>query len=165
VGAVKIGFGGGCHWCTEAVFQSLKGVIQVEQGFIKSLAPHNSFSEAALVTFDPQKISLGVLIDVHLRTHASTSPHKMRGKYRSAIYALSPDVATKARDALVVSQGDFEDEIVTMVLSHEGFKPSLEQFQNYYRTNADRPFCKTYIDPKLAKIRQEFGSYYASSPD
>ncbi len=56
--------------------------------------------------------------------------------------------------------------IVTMVLPFDGFKPSLEQFQDYYQTNTERPFCKTYIDPKLAKIRRQFGTYYApASPN
>ena len=51
--AQKIGFGGGCHWCTEAVFQSLRGVTEVEQGFIKSHAPHDRYSEAVVVTYHP----------------------------------------------------------------------------------------------------------------
>ena len=158
---VKIGFGGGCHWCTEAVFQSLRGVTKVEQGFIKSHGPHDSYSEAALVTFDSDIIPLDILIDVHLRTHASTSPHKMRGKYRSAIYVFSRDSAAKTCAVLEELQSGFADKIVTMVLPFDGFKPSLEQFHDYYQTNSERPFCKTYIDPKLAKIRRQFGTYYA----
>lgn len=159
----KIGFGGGCHWCTEAVFQSLRGVTKVEQGFIKSHAPRDSYSEAALITFDSSVIPLDVLIDVHLRTHASTSPHKMRGKYRSAVYVFSQETAAETSAILEELQSCFTDKIVTMVLPFDGFKPSLEQFQNYYQTNTERPFCKTYIDPKLAKIRCQFGTYYTSA--
>ena len=157
---LKIGFGGGCHWCTEAVFQSLCGVTEVEQGFIKSHAPHDSYSEAVLVTFDSGVIPLDVLINVHLRTHASTSPHKMRGKYRSAIYVFSSKIAAETSMVLEELQSECSDLIVTMVLPFEGFKASTEQFQGYYQTNPDRPFCKTYIDPKLAKIRRQFGTYY-----
>ena len=159
----RIGFGGGCHWCTEAVFQSLRGVTSVDQGFIKSRPPHDTYSEAALVSFDRNVIPLDVLVAVHLRTHASTSPHKMRGKYRSAVYTMSHDIALEVRTTLAALQSEFEDEIVTMVLPHDGFKPSQDRFQDYYRTNADRPFCKTYIDPKLAKIRQQFAVYNAGS--
>lgn len=68
-----MGSGGGCHWCTEAVFQALCGVSNVEQGYIKSLPPHDSFFEAVVVTLDPKDIPLDVLIYVHLRTHASMS--------------------------------------------------------------------------------------------
>lgn len=156
----KVGFGGGCHWCTEAVFQSLRGVTKVEQGFIKSHAPHNSYSEAALVTFDSSIIPLDILIDVHLRTHASTSLHKMRGKYRSAVYVFSQEMEAETCMVLEELQSGFTDKIVTMTLPFDGFKPSLEQFQDYYQTNNERPFCKAYIDPKLVKIRCQFGKYY-----
>jgi len=161
---LDIGFGGGCHWCTEAVHQSLRGVRGVKQGFIKSHAPHDTYSEAALVTFDPEVIPLDVLIDVHLRTHASTSPHKMRGKYRSAIYVMSPAIKAEVRAALKDLQTDFAETLVTSVLLFDGFKPSLEQFHDYYQTDPTRPFCKTYIDPKLAKIRREFADYNAPAP-
>lgn len=157
---MRIGFGGGCHWCTEAVFQSLRGVSNVQQGFIKSLDPHDTFSEAVIVAFDPQTIPLDVLVDVHLRTHASTSQHKMRGKYRSAVYAFSDAQADSVRRQIKALQSDLEEPIVTMTLPYDDFKPSLERFQNYYRTNTEKPFCKAYIDPKLSKIRQKFSRYY-----
>lgn len=157
---LKIGFGGGCHWCTEAVFQSLRGVTKVEQGFIKSHPPHDNYSEAVLVTFNSSIIPLAVLIDVHLRTHASTSLHKMRCKYRSAVYVFSQEMAAETCTVLEELQCGFTDKIVTMMLTFDGFKPSHEKFQDYYQTNNKRPFCKTYIDPKLAKIRHQFGTYY-----
>lgn len=157
---VRIGFGGGCHWCTEAVFQSLRGVRTVQQGFIKSVAPHDTFSEAVVVTYDPQVIPSDVLIDVHLRTHASTSSHKMRGKYRSAVYVFSDAQAVAVRGHISDLQNGFEAPLITATLRFDGFEPSLEQFQDYYRTNADKPFCKTYIDPKLSKIRTRFARYY-----
>ncbi|MEM9546265.1 MAG: peptide-methionine (S)-S-oxide reductase [Bacteroidota bacterium] len=80
----KVGFGGGCHWCTEAVFQSLNGVTEVEQGWIASKeAP--LLSEAVIVHYDEKIIDLTILIEIHLRTHSATSSHSMRSKYRSAI--------------------------------------------------------------------------------
>ena len=85
----KIGFGGGCHWCTEAVFQSLKGVAKVEQGWIASFDEYDSFSEAVIVYYNETVISLETLIDVHLYTHRSNSDHSMRKKYRSAVYTFS----------------------------------------------------------------------------
>jgi len=157
--SARIGFGGGCHWCTEAVFQSLRGVENVQQGFIRSVAPHNTYSEAVVVTYDADIIPLDVLVDVHLHTHASTADHKMRGKYRSAVYVFSDAQGTYVSDLLRRLQSDFAEPIVTMTLNFEGYKPSQEQFQNYYRTGANKPFCRTYIDPKLAKIRRQFGAY------
>ena len=88
VNTSKIGFGGGCHWCTEAVFQSLIGVEKVEQGFVASFNLHNELSEAVIVHFNHKRISLQTLIEIHLLTHSSTSDHAMRKKYRSAIYTF-----------------------------------------------------------------------------
>lgn len=132
----------------------------MQQGFIRSLAPHDTHSEAVIVTFDPDIIPLDILVDVHLRTHASTSAHKMRGKYRSAVYVFSDAQRARVSDLLGQLQDDFEEPIVTSTLTFDGFKPSPEQFLDYYRTDAKKPFCRTYIDPKLAKIRKQFGTYY-----
>ncbi|WP_317040044.1 peptide-methionine (S)-S-oxide reductase [Flavobacterium tructae] len=90
-----IGFGGGCHWCTEAVFDFFKGVTNVQQGWIKSEAPDDTFSEAVLVDFDSRIIPLEVLIEAHLITHSSTSNHSMREKYRSAIYFFDRNEAVQ----------------------------------------------------------------------
>ena len=155
----KIGFGGGCHWCTEAVFQSLRGVTSVQQGFIRSTAPNDSYSEAVIVTFDPAIIPFDILTQVHLRTHASTSKHKMRGKYRSAVYTFSDEQATELRTLIAEQQGDFDAPLVTQTLPFVAFKASDARFQNYYATDSERPFCTTYIDPKLTKIRRDFGAY------
>lgn len=156
---MQIGFGGGCHWCTEAVFQTLRGVSTVAQGFIQSTAPHDTFSEGVVVDFDPETIPLAVLIAIHLRTHASTSPHKMRGKYRSAVYTFSDAQAAEVRSLINADRPNFNAPLVTLTIPHIAFKASDARFQNYYATDAERPFCTTYIDPKLAKIRREYGCF------
>ena len=89
VAVETIGFGGSCHWCTEAIFQSLIGVETVQQGWISSKPPNETLSEAVLVSFNPNQISIEILIEVHLLTHSCTSEHSMRGKYRSAVYYLN----------------------------------------------------------------------------
>ena len=152
----RIGFGGGCHWCTEAVFQALRGVQQVEQGFIQSLPPDDAYSEAVLVSFDPDVIQLADLIEVHLRSHASTSQHTMRGKYRSAIYVFSPNQDREANAILTHLQQDFEAPIVTRVFPYAGFKASQERFRNYFKRNSEKPFSKNYIDPKIDKLRANY---------
>ena len=153
---VRVGFGGGCHWCTEAVFQFLRGVGEVQQGFIRSKPPSDSYSEAVIVNFDPGEIGLAALIEVHVRTHASTSAHQFRGKYRSAVYAFDTDQAEAARCELDRLQSDFDEPIVTQVLSFAEFKMSNERFRNYYRSDPARPFCTAYIDPKLKLLRERF---------
>lgn len=154
----KIGLGGGCHWCTEAVFAALRGVIQAEQGFIRADAPDDNFSEAVLLTFQPEKISLESLIEIHLRTHSSTSNHAMRRKYRSAVYVMDEVQADAARCVLLEVGPEFDAPLVTRILPFRAFQASEERFQRYSEKNAGGPFCTTYIDPKLALLRREFAS-------
>ncbi len=154
----RIGLGGGCHWCTEAVFQALAGVRSVAQGFIASAPSDDSFSEAVDVTFDPEALPLEALLEVHLRTHASTSDHKMRGKYRSAVYVNNAPQARAVSAVLAGLQTEFEAPLVTRVLPFEAFKASDERFQNYAARNGDGPFCARYIDPKLDMLREDYGA-------
>ena len=112
-----------------------------------------------MVDFDESLIPLDVLIAVHLRTHASTSPHKMRGKYRAAVYTYGDDQAGKVRDLIAADQPNFDAPLVTLILPFVDFKASDTRFQNYYATDAERPFCTTSIDPKLAKIRRDYADY------
>lgn len=152
----KIGFGGGCHWCTEAVFQSLKGVQHVEQGFISAEPPHTAFSEAVIVTYNPAVISLQDLILVHLHTHASTSNHSMRHKYRSAVYWFEAAEAATISAIITRLQVHFEAPLVTQVLPCIQFTPSLPQHLNYYYSNPYKPFCTLYIHPKLEMLKAKF---------
>jgi peptide-methionine (S)-S-oxide reductase len=152
----KIGFGGGCHWCTEGVFQALKGVIRVDQGFIQSEAPSDTWAEGVIVTFDPARISLGTLSEVHLRTHSATGTYSPGGRYRSAIYTF--DAGQRREAVLTIARFATETGKVarTLALPFSGFRPSEARYQNYYRTDPDRPFCRRYIDPKLDFIRRNF---------
>lgn len=152
----RIAFGGGCHWCTEAVFKTLKGIIRVDQGFVASEGEENSFSEAIIVHFDPNAIGLEDLILIHLYTHNSTSNHGMRKKYRSAIYTLEPMDAERSTLALQKFQENFKKPLVTQVLPFREFKISDKAFQDYYYKNPNKPFCKTYIAPKLKLVLSKF---------
>ncbi|WP_299670056.1 peptide-methionine (S)-S-oxide reductase [uncultured Polaribacter sp.] len=152
----KIAFGGGCHWCTEAVFQSLKGVKNVAQGFIASKNKNATFSEAVIVAFDAAKIDLKILIEIHLLTHKSTSKHSFRNKYRSAIYFFNTNQQKKVIQILDELQSNFNEKIITKIIELKKFKPSSEQFQNYYQKNPNKPFCEKYIHPKLALLTREF---------
>jgi len=154
---MRIGLGGGCHWCTEAVFQSLRGVERVEQGFIRSTPPHDSWSEAVIVHFDTDVIPLETLIEVHLRTHSSTRRHAFREKYRSAVYAFDGDQRRAAAEAITAVQAGFEDPLITRVLPFVAFRASEPRYRDYYRRQPEAAFCQRYIDPKLEWIRERFG--------
>lgn len=145
----RIGLGGGCHWCTEAVFQAVAGVQRVDQGFLWSTPPADQPSEGVLVLYDTDHVSLDTLIAVHLQTHASRSQHALRGKYRSAIYAPTASLAKAARQALARCA---DDAVITRVLPMAGFSASPERYRNYYARDPQRPFCQRYIAPKLALL-------------
>lgn len=153
---VKAGFGGGCHWCTEGVFQALRGVAQVAQGFVQSDAPADTWSEGVVVTFDPSVISLATLSEVHLRTHSATRARSLRSKYRSAIYIFDDSQRAEAELAITRFADESGKAVHTLVLPFKDFTASEERYQNYYRTDPSRPFCRRYIDPKLEYIRRHF---------
>ncbi|RYG40948.1 MAG: peptide methionine sulfoxide reductase [Chitinophagaceae bacterium] len=151
----KIGFGGGCHWCTEAVFASLKGVLAVDQGWITELS-HDFFSEAVTVTFDDSIIPLETLMEIHLYTHSSTANHSMRAKYRSAVYVFSEEDRGEAIAILDRLKKQFKDNIITEILYFGAFKRNRAESLDYYYTDPGRPFCENYINPKLQLLMRQF---------
>jgi peptide-methionine (S)-S-oxide reductase len=161
----KIGFGGGCHWCTEAVFLSLKGVEKVEQGWIASDPPYNTFSEAVIVHFQPEIIDLKTLIEVHLITHSSASNHRMRHKYRSGIYYYTDTERSFFTEALHQISRETRKNYIIRILPFVDFKLNKETYLNYYQKNPEKSFCKTYIHPKLEKIKCDFPLHFSSISD
>lgn len=151
--------GGGCHWCTEAVFQVLKGVVEVEQGYVASSGENESFSEAVIVHFDSEIITSKTLIEIHLHTHKSTSDHSMRTKYRSAIYTFYETQIKVVTLILEGFQKDFDQKLITQVFPFEAFKASRESIQDYYQKNPEKPFCKTFINPKLLLLLDRFSAH------
>jgi len=154
----KIGFGGGCHWCTEAVFQSLHGVVKVEQGWIASIAPYEDFSEAVIVYFDNSIISYDVLIEIHLVTHSSSSDHSMRDKYRSAVYYFDDKDIVNLQDSIARLSVENNNQYITKILPFQQFRLNVENQLNYYSKNKQGPFCQLYINPKLSALRNRFTS-------
>jgi len=152
----KTGFGGGCHWCTEAVFSALKGVVSVQQGWIASDSKNSSFSEGVIVEYDTDNITQDVLIAVHLYTHSSTALHSMRDKYRSAVYTFNEADTNQAKEAIANLQADFDVPIITAVLPYADFKLNREDSLNYYFSDPERPFCENYINPKLKLLLKQF---------
>ncbi|MCG9972372.1 peptide-methionine (S)-S-oxide reductase [Christiangramia crocea] len=155
---LKIGFGGGCHWCTEAVFQAVKGVGEVNQGYISTAQEKEIFYEGVLVYYDPEIISLEKLIELHLQTHQSTSNHCMRSKYLSAVYVFENIQRLKVNFILNELQNNFTEKIITKAYDFGKFKASRKEIRDYYKTDPERPFCQVYIKPKLEKLRK----YHAS---
>ncbi|WP_310733253.1 peptide-methionine (S)-S-oxide reductase [Colwellia sp. 6M3] len=152
----KVGLGGGCHWCTEGVFASLNGIVKINQGWISSSGSNSQFSEAIEVYFEPDVISLANLVSIHLHTHACTADHSMRHKYRSAIYTYSAEQASKVDIVLRQLQTDFNEKIITQVLTFCAFKANKIELTDYLYSSPNRPFCQRYIHPKLTLLLQRF---------
>lgn len=149
----QLGLGGGCHWCTEAVFQAIEGVQRVEQGYISSRPPFENKSEAVLIYFTDQA-DLEKLIDIHLQTHAATKQHSRRNDYRSAIYYFDEELKNRIEVIMSSLSRKRNQTYITKVLSFESFEPSRESLQNYYQTRPEAPFCKRYIEPKLEVVEE-----------
>jgi len=156
----KVAFGGGCHWCTEAIFQSLIGVSKVEQGWVSSTFPDATIqSEAVIVHFDASLISLNILTEIHLFTHNATSNHNFRQKYRSAVYTFSETQHLEAQNILNEKQKLFEKPLVTKVYPFGEFRLNDEQYLNYYKSNPKKPFCQVRIEPKLRVLVEKYSDH------
>ena len=160
----KIGFGGGCHWCTEAVFNHIIGVSKVDQGWIASLNENESgaYSEAVVVHYDSSVISLETLIAIHLHTHSSTSNHPMRKKYRSAVYYFEKSDVPVIEAAIDANRVSFAEAIITKAMPFVSFKENEERYQNYFQKNSEGQFCKNYIDPKVELLRSDFSEFFSN---
>ena len=139
-------FGGGCFWCTEAVFQQLRGVEKVESGYSGGSRENPSYeqvctgatghAEVVQITFDPEEISYADLLRIHLSTHDPTTLNRQGGdhgtQYRSIILVRDPGQEKTAGEIIAEMQPDFDDEIVTQVepfrvLQSRGLPPELFQ--------------------------------------
>jgi peptide-methionine (S)-S-oxide reductase len=163
---------GGCFWCTEAVYQRLKGVASVESGYIGGAKPDPSYeevcsgntghAEAIRVAFDPEVISYGDLLDIHFATHDPTTLNRQGNdvgtQYRSALFPHSPEQAAEAKAAIARAQEDQASPIVTAIEPDAPWYPAEDYHQQYWDRVGDRnPYCMAVIPPKLAKLQKKFG--------
>lgn len=164
--------GGGCFWCLEAVFVELVGVKKVISGYSGGSAPEPTYrqvctgntghAEVVQVTFDPEKISfeqlLGVFFSIHDPTTLNRQGADVGTQYRSAIFYHSPEQKEIAERVIAQFERDgvFPGPIVTEVTPFNVFYEAEEYHQDYYKYNADQPYCRVVITPKLAKFRKQF---------
>ena len=163
---------GGCFWCLEAVFLELKGVEQVASGYSGGRAPSPSYedvctgatghAEVVQVTFDPEVISYGDLLDVFFTIHDPTTLDRQGGdvgtQYRSAIFYHTPEQKAAAQGAIAELEAShvWDSPIVTEVVPLEAFYPAEEYHHDYYRRNPNQGYCRVVIAPKVAKARKAF---------
>jgi peptide-methionine (S)-S-oxide reductase len=142
------------------VFSVINGVEKVEQGWIKSTKPYDTYSEAVIVHYNPKMIALSTLLKIHLETHSSTANHSMRTKYRSAVYYFKEEDMHISQALLKQYSATDKKAYITQVLPFISFKKNREQFLQYFEKNKNAPFCRTYIHPKISLVKEKFPNHF-----
>ena len=169
-------FGGGCYWCTEAVFRSVKGVSSVESGFSDGEVVDPSYrevcsgqtghAEVVQVTYDPGVVSYQELLRIHMGTHDPTTLNAQGAdvgtQYRSTILYRTDLERQVAERLLGELSNTFDSDIVTDLKAFEKFYPAPEDHDNYYNRNPNQGYCQAVISPKIAKFRKTFQHLLAS---
>jgi peptide-methionine (S)-S-oxide reductase len=167
-------FGTGCFWCTEAIFQQLKGVKKVSSGYSGGHVKNPSYKEVCEgttghaecieVVYDPKEISYDELLEVFWQTHDPTTLNRQGNdvgtQYRSVIFYHSPGQKQKAEKykAELDKSGAFDNPIVTEIAPASAFYVAEDYHQNYYNNNGSQPYCYFVIKPKLEKFEKVFKS-------
>jgi peptide-methionine (S)-S-oxide reductase len=168
-------FGGGCFWCTEAVFQRIEGVKQVVSGYCGGKIDHPTYREICTGTtghaeviqmhFDAKLVSYAELLDVFFAVHDPTTLNRQgndRGtQYRSVIFYHSVQQASLAAQAIEKHQSEWTDPIITEIAPIKVFYPAEESHQNYFNEHGEQPYCAFVIAPKVEKFDQKFGGLKA----
>jgi peptide-methionine (S)-S-oxide reductase len=164
---------GGCFWCTEAVFNDVIGVSKVESGYTGGHVANPTYkqvcggdtghAEAIRVTFDPELISYGDLLDLFLATHDPTQLNRQGNdvgtQYRSAIFPHSAEQEVEARAAIERAKADWPAPIVTTIEPLGEYYPAEDYHQDYWSGEGQRnPYCLAVIPPKLKKLRKSFAN-------
>lgn len=167
-----ISLGGGCFWCTEAVYRRVKGVISVTPGYAGGdlenptyedvIYKQTGHAEVVKVVFDPIKISLCEILEIFWKIHDPTSPNRQGNDVGSQYRSMILYTNEKQRQIIKNSIHNLEEEgltIVTEVKKLQRFYDAEIGHAEYYEKNRSQPYCRFVIDPKIKKLRNEFKSY------
>jgi peptide-methionine (S)-S-oxide reductase len=166
----RIVLGGGCFWCTEAVYKNVKGVHSVVSGYAGGNRPNpnyemictgvSGYAEVIDITYDSNLITLSDLLDIFFVIHDPTTLNQQgadRGtQYRSVIYYQNDLEREIIEDAIKRNQANFSDKIVTEVSELPEVYPAETYHQNYYNLNSSQGYCQVVIAPKLQKFMMQF---------
>mgnify|MGYP001201006255 CR=1 FL=1 len=163
---------GGCFWCTEAVFEALRGVKQVTSGYSgghkenptyqEVCAETTGHAEAIEIKYDASEISYADLLRIFFTTHDPTTLNRQGNdigtSYRSAVFYLSDEQRETAEQVIaeITAEGLYADPIVTEVTAFEKFWPAEDYHQEYFANNPNQPYCAAVVAPKVAKFRQKY---------
>lgn len=164
--------GGGCFWCTEAVYKEVRGVTDVESGYSNGETERPSYeqvctgrtghNEVVKLTYDPAQVTTRQLLEIFLVVHDPTQLNRQGNdvgtQYRSGIYYTTPEQKEVAEDLLrqVAEQNLFGKPVVTEVLPMANYWPAEEYHQDFFEKNPTQGYCLAVAAPKVAKFRKTF---------
>ena len=164
--------GGGCFWCTEAVYKEVRGVTDVESGYSNGHVKQPSYeqvctgttghNEVVRLTFDPEEVSLRELLEIFFVVHDPTTPNRQGNdvgtQYRSGIYFTTPEQQDEARALIdeLTRDGVFGRPIVTEVQALDNYWPAEDYHQDFFERNPHQGYCMAVAGPKVAKFRKTF---------
>jgi peptide-methionine (S)-S-oxide reductase len=165
-------FGGGCFWCTEAIFSAIAGVESVEPGYCGGDLDNPSYEqvcsmetghiEVVRVTFDPDRVSYQTLLEVFFATHDPTTPGRQGNdvgpQYESVIFAQNDSQRVAAQNTIdhLNREKSFASPIVTQIRASMPFWMAEAYHQDFYQRNPAQGYCQFIIDPKMKKLGQRF---------
>jgi peptide-methionine (S)-S-oxide reductase len=167
-----ITLGGGCFWCTEAVFEQLKGVEKVESGYSGGNVPNPTYeqvstgdtghAEVSQITFDPKVVSLKTILEVFFTVHNPTTLDRQGNdagtQYRSVIFYRNDEQKAVAKQVIkeIAAAKIWDGQIVTQLSPFKAFYKAEDYHQGYFKLHGKQPYCQMVIAPKVAKFRQHF---------
>jgi peptide-methionine (S)-S-oxide reductase len=166
----EIILGGGCFWCTEAVYQPLKGILKVTSGYTGGASKNPTYreictgasghAEVIKLDFDPEIIGLREILDIFFTVHDPTTLNRQgadRGtQYRSVVYFQNTDEKSVIEAAKNAAQKDWNDPIVTEISPLGAFYKAEDYHQNYYQNHPTEGYCSFVISPKMSKLRKQW---------
>ncbi|MDF2158032.1 peptide-methionine (S)-S-oxide reductase MsrA [Algoriphagus sp. CAU 1675] len=169
-----ITLGGGCFWCTEAVFQRLNGVVRVISGYSGGFVENPTYeeicsgttghAEVVQIFFDPKIIRLEAILEVFWATHDPTTLNRQGAdvgpQYRSVVFYHHPEqkqIVTHQRDQIEEAKV-FESPLVTEITAFSNFYPAEKYHQDYFNQHGGQPYCQFVILPKVEKLKKFFAA-------
>ncbi len=165
-------FGGGCFWCTEAVFKMLEGIDSITSGYAGGHTDNPTYqqvssgttghAESVQIIFDPSKVSYKTLLTIFFATHDATQLNRQGNdvgtQYRSAIFYTSEEQKTEAEAFIAELEASSKDgdPIVTEVTPLTKFWPAEDYHQDYFANNPNQSYCQIIIAPKLQKVQEKY---------
>jgi peptide-methionine (S)-S-oxide reductase len=167
-----ITLGGGCFWCTEAVYERVKGVSAVESGYCNGEVVNPSYeqvcsgttghAEVVRVSFDPSDISLREVLEIFFVVHDPTTLNRQGNdsgtQYRSGIYFESPEQKRVAREVLAEVNAHHQGRVVTELLPLANYSKAEAYHQHYFAQHPNQGYCAFVVAPKVEKFAKTFAS-------